>query len=215
MFQASERALHDGGLRIREPRGPARPVRAKSQRSSPRRQRTAAAEHDAAVDQVGDQVGAALVERGADAIDDAFQRIGQGLGHFARADFDAARQAGGDVDAADVGRRMGSGEWGMGTGGSIFGLIWCLGIAAEFDAELFGGGEADAEAALAAEVFDDGLVHPIAADADGVACDDIAEAEDGDFGGAGADVDDHAGHRFGDGEADAESRWERSWRWRS
>ena len=56
----------------------------------------------------------------------------------------------------------------------------------------------------AAEVFDDGLVHLIAADSYAVARDDIAEADDGHFGGAGADIDDHAGDGFGDGEADAD-----------
>ena len=104
MFQASERALHDGGLGIGGDAGGqagagVQPAIQTAQQCA------AAAEHHATIDEIGDQVGAALIERGADAIDDSLQRIGQGLAHFAAADFDAPRQAGGDVDAADVGQK--------------------------------------------------------------------------------------------------------------
>ena len=64
---------------------------------------------------------------------------------------------------------------------------------------------ADAERKVLLDVFDDGLIHFVAGDADGAADDDVGQAEDGDFGRAAADVADHAGHRLGDREPGADA----------
>ena len=57
---------------------------------------------------------------------------------------------------------------------------------------------------LAFDVGDDRLVHLVAADAEGLAHDDAAEADHGDLGGAAADVDDHVPGRLGDREPGAD-----------
>ena len=59
---------------------------------------------------------------------------------------------------------------------------------------------------LALDVLDDGLVHLVAADAHGLRKDDAGERDDGDLGGAAADVDDHVAGRLGDRQARADGR---------
>jgi hypothetical protein len=53
-------------------------------------------------------------------------------------------------------------------------------------------------------VVDDGEVELVAGDADGLGKHDAVEGNDGDLGGAAADVDDHVGGGFVDREADAD-----------
>ena len=65
---------------------------------------------------------------------------------------------------------------------------------------------ADPQAVVAAQIIDDGLVHAVAAGADGLGGHGVAEAHNGHFGGSAADVADHAGGRLGDGQADADGR---------
>ena len=64
--------------------------------------------------------------------------------------------------------------------------------------DLLGGALADQQVMDLAGVGDDLLVHLVAGDADGGADDDAAEGDDGDLGGAAADVDDHAAGGFHD-----------------
>ncbi len=54
-----------------------------------------------------------------------------------------------------------------------------------------GRGLADQKVMVAAHVGDDGFVHLVAADADRTRIDDARQGQDGDLGGAAADVDDH------------------------
>ncbi len=75
---------------------------------------------------------------------------------------------------------------------------------AELHLDLLGGALADEQVVLALEVGDDRLVHLVAGHADGAGVDDAGERDDGDVGGAAADVDDHVAAGLGDGEAGAD-----------
>ena len=75
---------------------------------------------------------------------------------------------------------------------------------AEGDLDLLGGALADEQVVLALQVGDDGLVHLVSGHADGARVDDAGERDDGDIGGAAADVDDHVAAGFGDGQACAD-----------
>ena len=65
---------------------------------------------------------------------------------------------------------------------------------------------ADGEVVLALQVRDDRLVHLVAADAHALRVDDAGERDDGDLGGAAADVDDHVAGGLGDGQPGADGR---------
>src|SRR5579884_3310757 len=65
---------------------------------------------------------------------------------------------------------------------------------------------ADGQAVLAAGVLQDGLVDLVARGADRAADDDAFERDDRHFGGAAADVDDHAAGRLGNGQAGPDRR---------
>ncbi len=80
---------------------------------------------------------------------------------------------------------------------------------ADLDLDVLGGAFADHEIVGAAHVIDDALVEFIAGDADAAAKNDAAERDDGDLGGAAADVDDHVAGRFLHGQADADRRGHR------
>ena len=62
---------------------------------------------------------------------------------------------------------------------------------------------------VAADVADDRLVHLVAADPHAARIDDAAQGDDGDLGGAAADIDDHAAGWFGDRQAGADRRGHR------
>ncbi len=70
--------------------------------------------------------------------------------------------------------------------------------------DLLGGALADEQVVLALEVGHDGFVHLVSGHADGARVDDTGERDDGDVGGAAADVDDHVSAGFGDGETGAD-----------
>ena len=153
----------------------------------------AAAKHQPVVDQVGGQIGTAMVERGLDGFEDFLQGIGQRLADLLAGDRGLARQAADGVDAAQLDRPL---------------LFQRIG-AADVDLQPLGGGQPDAEAVVAAQIIDDGLVHPVAAGADRLGGHGVGQAHHGHFGGAAADVADHAGHRLGNGQA--RRRWRRPW----
>ncbi len=77
-----------------------RPVCSLMKRSIRRSSDSAAAEHQAVVDQIGGQIGTAMVQRQLDRLDDLLQGLGQGLPHLLAGDRRAARQAAYRVDAA-------------------------------------------------------------------------------------------------------------------
>ena len=105
----------------------------------PPQQRAAAAKHQAVVDQVGGQVGTALVERGLDGLEDRLQRIGQGLADLFAGDGRLAGQAADGVQAADL----------------VDPFFFQRVGAADVDPQPLGGGQADPQAVVAAEVIDD------------------------------------------------------------
>ena len=82
----------------------------------------------------------------------------------------------------------------------VMGLIEGEG-GAELHLDLLGGALADEQVVLALDVGDDGLVHLVSGHADGARVDDAGEGDDGDVGGAAADIDDHVSAGLGDGEA--------------
>src|SRR5262249_13862969 len=65
---------------------------------------------------------------------------------------------------------------------------------------------ADEQVVLALDVLDDGLVHLVTGHADRARKHDTAQRDDGDLGGAAADVDDHVTGRLGDRKAGADRR---------
>ena len=156
----------------------------------PAQQAAAAAEHHAVLREIGRQVGTALVERGAQGVDDFFQRVLQGMADFFAADRRPAGKAADRIRAADLGDEF---------------LFQGKG-AADVDPQAFGGGQADAEAVVAAEVIDDRPIHAVAAGADAFRGHRIAQAHHGHLGRAAADVADHAGQRLGDRQAGADGR---------
>ena len=79
----------------------------------------------------------------------------------------------------------------------------------DLDLDLLGGAVADEQAVHLAHVVDDRLVQLVAGDADRLAVDDAGHRDDGDVGGAAADVDDHVAGRLGDGQAGADGGGDR------
>ena len=72
------------------------------------------------------------------------------------------------------------------------------------DLEVLGAALPEQQRVLALDVADERLVDLVAADAHGARGDDAAEADDGDVGGAAADVDDHRGAGLLDRQAGAD-----------
>ena len=75
---------------------------------------------------------------------------------------------------------------------------------AELHFNLFSGALTDEEIVGALHVVDHGGIELVACDAHGLRKDHAGEGNDGDLGGAAADVDDHVGGRFFDREADSD-----------
>src|SRR6185436_14596742 len=138
-------------------------------------ERAAAGHGDAALGQVGRELGGRLFQRLLDGVDDGVERLLHGLADLLAGDGHLAGHHGHDVAAAD-----------------FEGQLLLEGIErADVDLDPLGGLLADLEVVGAAEVLHDRLVELVAGDADGAGGDDAAEGEDGDLGGAAADVDDH------------------------
>src|SRR5205814_1323050 len=76
---------------------------------------------------------------------------------------------------------------------------------ADLDLDLLGGAFADQQVVLALEVIHDGLIHLIAGHAHGARINDAAERDDGDVGGAAADIHHHVAAGLGDGQSGANS----------
>src|SRR3990170_1911563 len=142
----------------------------------PAEQRAAAGEHDSLVHDVGHQLGRRLLDRLLDRLHDLGDRRLERLANLVAADLDAARQTGEQVTPAEGDR-------------SLLALLVGVGRA-HGDLDLLGGALAHQQVVLATREADDVGVHLVAADADRSAHDDAAQADDGDLGGATADVDD-------------------------
>ena len=151
-------------------------------------ERAAAGEDDAAVHDVGRQLGRGLVERRLDRVDDLADRAVERAAHLFGAEDDGLRQAGEHVAAPHL----------------RLDLLLEVEGAADLELDLLGGLLADQQLVLGLDVADDRLVHLVAADAEGLGDDDAAEADHGHFGRAAADVDDHVPGGLGDREARAD-----------
>src|SRR3989454_6782763 len=153
----------------------------------------AAGEDDAAVDYVGGELGRRALEDGADGADDRLQGVGDALRDVGGGDGDGAREAADLVAAADlVGELLLEGEG-----------------AADGDLQLLGGAVADDDVVPALDVVGDGVVEAVSGDADGLGDDDSVHGDDGSFGAAAADVDDHMALRDVDGDAGADGGGQR------
>ena len=151
-------------------------------------ERTAAGEHDAAIHDVGRELGRGLVERRLDRLDDLRDGLVERAADLLGGEDHRLRQAGEHVAAAHLGLEL---------------LLHVPG-GADLELDLLGGLLADEELVVPLDVIDDRLVHLVAADAQRLRDDDAAEADHGDLGGAAADVDDHVPGRLGDGEPGAD-----------
>ena len=80
---------------------------------------------------------------------------------------------------------------------------------ADRDLDVLGGALAEQEAVLLLDVLDDRVVQLVAGDPDGLGGDDAAERDDGDLGGAAADVHDHVAGGLVHREAGADGRGHR------
>ena len=156
-------------------------------------QRAAACEHDAAVHDVGGELGRRLVECRLDRVDDLVHRLLERVPHFFAREDDRLREAGQHVASAHLGLH----------------LVLHRERRADLELDLLGGLLADQEFVLTLDVVDDRLVHLVAADAQRLRDDDAAERDDGDLGRAAADVDDHVPRRFGNGKSRADRRGHR------
>src|SRR5712691_11279103 len=148
------------------------------------RDRAAAGEHDPAIHDVRGELGRRLVERRLDRVDDLDDRLVERAPHLLREEDDGLRQAGQHVTAAHLGLH----------------LLAHVPGRADLELDLLGGLLADEQLVLALDVIDDRLVHLVAADAQRLRDDDPAQRDDGDLGGAAADVDDHVPGRLRDGQ---------------
>src|SRR5690606_2107983 len=68
----------------------------------------------------------------------------------------------------------------------------------DFHLDRLGGAFADEQVVRLLDVLDDRVVHLVAGDANGLAVNDAGKRDDGNVGGAPADVDDHVARRLGD-----------------
>src|SRR3954471_4364354 len=146
-------------------------------------QAAAAGEHDPAVHDVRRELGRRAVERLLDRVDDLHQRLLERGTHLLGSEDHGLREPGDEVAAADLG----------------LDLLLERVRAADLELDLLGRLLADQEFVLLLDVVDDRVVELVAADADALADDDAAEADDGHLGGAAADVDDHVARGLADG----------------
>src|SRR5690606_25291122 len=153
-------------------------------------QRAAAGQGDALVGDVRAQFGRGLLEGDLDRGNDLVERIGERLEDFVGRHREAARHALGQVAALDFDlAHLGAGEG-----------------RADFLLDQFGRGFADQHAVVAADVIDDGFVELVAADPHRPLVDHAAQGDDGDLGGAAADVHHHGAAGVGHGQPGADGR---------
>ena len=145
-------------------------------------QGTASGEDDAAIDDVGRELGRRLLERDADRFDDRRHRLGQRLADLLVGDHDRLRNAFDEIAALDL-----HGD-----------LLVERERRAELDLHLLGGALADEQVVLALDVLDDRFVHLVAGDPDRTRVDDAGHRDHGDVRRPAADVEDHVAGRLGD-----------------
>src|SRR5579871_104652 len=145
-------------------------------------------EDDAAVGDIGGELGRGALEGYADGVDDGGDALGEGFAYLRVLDGDGLGDALDEVAALDL---------------HFEGLVEGEG-GTELDFDLLGGALTDEQVVFALEVGHDRLVHLVPGHADGARVDDAGERDDGDVGGAAADVDDHIAAGLGDGKTGAD-----------
>src|SRR4051812_9804017 len=122
------------------------------------KQRSPAGEHDAAIHDVGGELGRRLVERLLDGVDDLRERRLEGTAHLGAREHHRLRQAADQVASPDL----------------RLDLLGQLVGRADLELDLLRGLGADHQLVLALDVLDDRLVQLVAADADRLGDDDAA-----------------------------------------
>ena len=151
-------------------------------------QGAAAGHADAVGGDIGHQLGRRALQHAVDGLQDAGGDLLEGLDHLGGGDGEHPGQAGHEAAALDLeGLLLGPGE-----------------DAADLHLDLFRSTFADEHVVLPAYVLDNGLVELVARDLDGGGFHDAAQGDDGDIGGAAADVHDHVAVGFGDVDARAD-----------
>ena len=153
-------------------------------------QRSPARQHHSLVHDVGGQFRRSAVQRRLDGVDDRVHRLLDGTPDFLRRDHDRLREPGHQVPTAEL--RVGLVGEGKGR--------------ADRHLDLLGGALPQRQRVLLLDVGDDRLVELVPPDADRQGGHDAAEGDDGDLGGAAADVDDHVARRLVDGQTGADGR---------
>ena len=154
----------------------------------PAQQRTAAREHDAAVDDVAGKFRRGTFKRILDGIHDAQQAFAHRLAHFLGPDKDVFGQAVHKVAALDLHAGLGVLRAGR----------------ADLNFDLLGGALTDQQVVFALDERDDALVQRIARAAHAAAGHDAGQADDRHFRRAAADIHDHAADGIGGGQARAD-----------
>src|SRR5580698_3600271 len=135
----------------------------------------AAGKHDAAVADVGGELGGRTFERHSDGVHDGRNAFAEGLANFAVVYGDGLGHTFNQITALDFhGQR----------------LVERVG-GADFHLNLLGSALTDQEVIFPLEVIHDGLIHLIAGHANGARINDSAKRDDCDVGSAAANVDDH------------------------
>src|ERR1019366_4419609 len=156
-------------------------------------QRAATGEHDAAVADVGAQLGWCPLQGDADGVDDGGHALAQGFADFAVVDGNGARHAFNQIAPLDLhGER----------------LIQRIGRA-DFHLDGFGGALADQQVVLAFHELHDGVVHFVARHAHAARVHDAGKRDDGHVGGAAPDIHYHVARGFGDRQSGADGRHHR------
>src|SRR4029079_7401737 len=153
-------------------------------------QRAAARQDDPAVHDVGERLGRRALQRHAHGIHDHAHGLGQRFADFLVRDGDGLRHALDQVPALDLHRHA---------------LLERI-RGPDLHLDSRGRALADEQVVRLLDVLDDRLVHLVARDAHRLAVDDARERDDGDVGGAAADVHDHVARGLRDRHARTDRR---------
>src|SRR5580700_6168668 len=153
-------------------------------------QRAAAGEHDAAITDVGGKFRRRTLEGDANRVHDGRNAFAEGLADFAVVNRDGFGHALDQVAALDF---------------HGHGLVELVG-GADFHFDLLGSALADQQVIFPLQIIHDSFVHLVAGHAHGTGVDDATQRDDGDVGGAAADVNHHIAAGLGDGQSRADGR---------
>src|SRR5690606_2679478 len=153
----------------------------------------ASGENETAVDEIGGKFRRAAFERDANEFHDGVDGVGERFADFLRCDVQRLRETGDGIAAFDF-----EGQF-----------LLQRGSRADADFDFLGGAFSDEQVVGPLHVIDDRVVNFVAADANAFGENDSGKGNDGDFGGAAADIDDHVGGGFVDRKTDSDRRGHR------